>query len=806
MTPPIAEERAIEKFRTVFPPLLIALEQHLALIRELVKSVATGEAADELDSSYWDWYRHGATGLAAEMRDVELERAWAELERIHGELLVVANTCLAAVRRRDMPQAQRCLDQVFGHSGSLVQLIVGGSLRELTEAFAARERMLSERYEREFLEAAQIGRFTVRLADHTIVSADDSFAQLFGLKPEQLAGLDARHVIDGVTYDELVAATTEGRTARVLARGNDTSSPSLELVAYQEGGQRGLLHGFAVNSTTADRDAQQRRLLSTAIDCSDQVVVITNSRYEIVYVNPAFTRLTGYAREEAVGRNPRFLQGPETSQATRVALREAIAIGRQAHAEILNYSKTGKSYWVELSIVPVLDDHGGISNWISIERDISERKEQEREITRLAMEDHLTGLLNRRAAEARLAVEWSRARRDANPFAVALIDIDRFKLVNDQYGHQIGDKVLCHVASTLAGNLRGGDWIARWGGEEFLLILHGLDATGAVKAGERTRNLLKAKPVKIDVGELPVTVSIGVALYSADAGSVDNLLAQADALLYEAKQAGRDKVLVAGTSSGARGGLIWEGSQVQSALHENRVLPVFQPIVDLKTGAVVGEEALARIRTREQALVQARRFIQAAEALHLVSAIDRAITGRALERTAEALEATTALDAYFINLSAQSLADKDLVTTLREQALAFRMIRGGVNPMVIEITERQTAGIDTLREHLAPLVDAGFRIALDDFGSGYSSFMYLAELPVHFLKIEGWMVQGLVHSRRTRQLVETIVATARTFSIMTVAECVEDEAAAQLLCDVGVDWGQGYYFSRPALASGEIVE
>jgi diguanylate cyclase (GGDEF)-like protein/PAS domain S-box-containing protein len=769
--------------------------------------VASGKAEEPIDSSYWAWYRAGAAGLAAELRDAELERAWAELERVHGELLIVAETCLAAVRRGDQVLARRCLDQVFSFSGTLVELIVGGTLRELTEAFGARELLLSERYEREFLEAAQIGRFGVRLDDHTIVSADDHFAQLFGLRPEQLAGLDVRHVLDRGAYDELLAATTDGRSARVLARGTGAVSPSLELVAYRDSsGPQDLLQGFALNATDADRDAQQRRLLSAAIDCSDQVVVITNARHEVVYVNRAFTRLTGYSRDEAVGRNPRFLQGAETSQATRIALREAVAVGRQVNVEILNYSKGGKTYWVELSIVPVQDDDGAVTHWISIERDISERKVKEREITRLAMEDHLTGLLNRRAAESRLEVEWGRARRDANPFAVALIDVDRFKLVNDQYGHQIGDRVLCHIASTLASNLRGGDWIARWGGEEFLLVLHGLDATGAMKAGERTRKLVKTKTVKVDVGELPVTVSIGMALYSPDAGSIDNLLAQADALLYEAKQTGRDKVLVAGASAGNRGGMIWEGSQVQSALHENRVLPVFQPIVDLKSGAIVGEEALARIRTREHAMIEAKRFIQAAEALHLVCAIDRTVTRGALERTATAVEKTAALEAYFINLSAQSLADRDLVATLREQALAFRMIRGGVNPMVIEITERQTASIGRLLEHLEPLVDAGFRVALDDFGSGYSSFRYLAELPVHFLKIEGWMVQGLVRSRRTRQLVETIVATAQTLGIRTVAECVEDEQSAQVLCDVGVDWGQGYYFSRPMLASGDAAD
>ncbi len=797
----------IDQFRTVFPPLLIALQRHLSLIHDLVSSVASGEAVDTIDSEYWDWHRRSAGGLSHELRDPELRRSWDELERVHGELLVVAESCLAAVRAADGALARRCLDQVFEYSNRLIELIVGGSLLELTLAFTAREKVLSERYEREFLEAAEIGRFALDLPTRTIVSADANFARFFSIELGSVIGSDIRRLLDERAFQELVVGTESGTTTRVLTGAGDITGPALEIVGYREpDGDRNILHGFAVNATAAVHDAQQRRLLSAAIDCSDQVVVITNARQEIVYVNPAFSRLTGYSREEAAGRNPRFLQGPETGSDERDRLREAISQGRQGQEELVNYRKNGTTYWVELSVVPVRDDRNVLTHWIAIERDISDRKAQEREIERLAMEDHLTGLLNRRAAEARLAVEWSRARRDRNPFAVALVDADRFKLVNDQYGHHVGDQVLMHLSRTLERNLRGGDWIARWGGEEFLMCLHGLDAHGAVNAGERARNFVKSNPVRVAMGTLPVTVSIGIALYTNEAESIDQLVAEADSLLYEAKHSGRDKVLVAGSGGGVRTGLIWEGSQLQSALHDSRVVPAFQSIVNLQTGDLVAEEALARIRTREDAIIQAQRFINAAEALHLVNAIDRTITRSALERTAQAVEGDAPLEAYFINLSAQSLSDHELVTALCDQATAFRMIGRGANPMVIEITERQTADMATLRAHLAPLMEAGFRLALDDFGSGYSSFRYLAELPVHFLKLEGWMVRGLVSDPKTRQLVETIVATARTFGLKTIAECVEDGATAQVLCDVGVDWAQGHYFGRPRLASGQEID
>jgi diguanylate cyclase (GGDEF)-like protein/PAS domain S-box-containing protein len=554
-----------------------------------------------------------------------------------------------------------------------------------------------------------------------------------------------------------------------------------------------------VTSAQGRQETEQRKLLSAAIEASDQIVMITGADHQIVYVNSAFARITGYQPAEAFGRNPRFLQGAGTSQATRISLREAISKGQPAQAEILNYRKSGEPYWVDVSIVPVSLVAGGITHWIAIERDITERKAQEQEITRLAMEDYLTGLPNRRSAETRLQVEWSRARRDRLSFAIALIDIDRFKLVNDQYGHQIGDQALTHVARLLSGNMRGGDWIARWGGEEFLVCFHDLDARGALSAGERVRKLVRSKPVKLTQGELPLTVSIGIALYGVESDSLDAMLASADALLYQAKQSGRDKVLCAGVSAGRRGSVIWEGAQVQTALHDDRVVAAYQTIVDLRTGDTVGDEALARIVGSGATPIPAQRFIVAAEQLHLVAAIDRAVSRRALQRMASA-KPGHARGARFINLSTQFLSDPEQVSSLLEYARTLGLVGNPrANPVVIEITERQSGDLATLNRHLQPLVDEGFRLALDDFGSGYSSFMYLSDLPMSFLKIEGWMVGRIAKDARIRQLVESIVSTAARFQLKTVAECVETAESAQVLCDIGVDWAQGYFFAKPQL-------
>ncbi|MDP1681844.1 MAG: EAL domain-containing protein [Burkholderiales bacterium] len=781
-----------------------------------VKSVVDRVFADDATAAagfpepeYWHWYDNVDNRLVKQLANDDLRAAWVHTGRVHKQFLKAAQAAVNLAAKGESARARIQLNEVFSLSNELTGLLVGGSIAELVSAIQAHEQLLATRYERDFLEATHMGRFTLRLSDNVVMEADDSFLDFCGYTREDLIGSPVNVLLGKPALSRMTtAARNMEKTERVAIKAKHGAGHpiTLDVIAYIDHDNHAeLLHAFAVNVTQTETEAQQRRLLSTAVEASGQSVMITNGKQEIVYVNPAFTLITGYESEEVLGKTPRFLQGAETSQATRVAIREALAANKPVRVEILNYHKTGRPYWQDLSIVPVLDDEGEVTHFVAIEVDITERKKAEQEIARIAMEDHLTGLANRRAAEDRLELEWGRARRDHGEFAIAIADIDRFKLVNDQYGHHIGDQVLKHVSGVMATNLRGGDWIARWGGEEFIVCFHDLDRRGALTAAERLRKQVKAKSISLPQGELPVTVSMGVTLYGTEHKSIEEMLAQADALLYEAKHAGRDKVMCAGKDASRKGGVIWEGSQVQSALHEGRVLPAYQPIVDLRTGRVVAEEALARIRAKDDSLIPAINFIQAAEALHLIGAIDETISSSALARCAVSIagQEEEAFISHFINLSPQFLANPESVDNLLERARTYcarcGMDNAATKPMVIEITERQSADILLLKKHLKPLMDFGFQLALDDFGSGYSSFLYLAELPVNFIKIEGWMVNRINKDKRTRQLVETLVNTAQKFKILTVAECVEDPETAQVLCDIGVDWAQGYYFARPAV-------
>ncbi len=432
-----------------------------------------------------------------------------------------------------------------------------------------------------------------------------------------------------------------------------------------------------------------------------------------------------------------------------------------------------------------------------------QQRQQQELLERLALTDPLTGLLNRRAAERRLAEEFARAKRHDEGFALALIDVDRFKSINDRYGHAVGDQVLKGLARLLDEESRSEDWVARWGGEEFLLMLRKADLKEAIYIVERILQKVRSSPIKTKVGAIGVTASAGIGYLGREDADIQVALAEADACLYQAKQHGRDRV----EGRSRPGGILWMTQAVKSAVREGRIRLATQPIVDLATGAVVADESLARLVTPDGSVLAAGQFIDTAEGLGLMVEIDRQITQQALARCSTLLTAGRLQPdyAHFVNLSPQFLARKDLVTEVLTNAQRFcetcGINMGPVKPVVFEITERQfLSNLDSLEADLQPLLDFGFRLALDDFGSGYSSFLYLARLPISFLKIEGWMVANMQRERKIAAIIESLARFCRDQGIITVAEWVEDAQTARLLREMGVDWAQGWYFGRPELA------
>ncbi len=422
-------------------------------------------------------------------------------------------------------------------------------------------------------------------------------------------------------------------------------------------------------------------------------------------------------------------------------------------------------------------------------------------LQRIALTDPLTGLPNRRAAEERLQKEKARTPRDGQGFALVLADLDHFKSINDRYGHAVGDEVLKAMARRFEAGLREGDWVARWGGEEFLFVLHGstgVEATGII---ERLASQIRATPVQTCVGAISLSFSAGVAAFGTRDTEIEPMLEKIDHALYRAKADGRDRVRMAAQSQ-----LPWNSSQLRQALTKHRVKPAVQAIVDLQSGQVIADEALARIETPTGDIVEAKDFVDMAEGLGLMAEIDRQMIGEVMQRCVARLSAGGSPDfAHFVNVSPQFLARRDLVEEMLGNAMSLCQscgtTFGPVKPIVLELTERQhIVSLEKLRTDLQPFIDFGFRLALDDFGSGYSSYLYLAHLPVSFLKIEGWLVAHLRQDRKVAGIVESLANFARKEGVLTVAEHVEDAETARILADMGVDYGQGWYFGRPLLA------
>ncbi len=429
-------------------------------------------------------------------------------------------------------------------------------------------------------------------------------------------------------------------------------------------------------------------------------------------------------------------------------------------------------------------------------------------LQRMATVDRLSGLLTRQAMQEVLQRTVGQAQRQNTGFCLLLCDIDRFKIINDNYGHQAGDRVIAATAAALRGALRAEDWASRWGGEEFLCLLPASACEGGHGIAERVRGAVAARPVVLDDGRMvQVTVSIGVACMPTAGTTLQELLARVDCALYDAKAGGRNRVVRASSQVQNR---YFMANEIDQAIGDDRLRPAYQPIVRLQDGAVVAEEALARLVQADGQMLEAGRFIMQASQLHLAHRVDHAIMRQALDQCAARVFSGAAFLPSLVNISAHLLRHPDLVEDLLERARAIRLAcderNGAPMPLVIEITEREL--LDDLKEarrHLTPFLDCGVRLALDDFGSGYSSFHYLAELPFSFLKISGDLVSQVNSNPRAWRILHGIQELARDMEVLTIAEGVEDRATADTLRTIGIDWVQGYLYGHPRLPEPAII-
>lgn len=416
-----------------------------------------------------------------------------------------------------------------------------------------------------------------------------------------------------------------------------------------------------------------------------------------------------------------------------------------------------------------------------------------RDMEYYATRDPLTDLYNRRVFWELFEYEVARAQRHGYQFALLVIDLDNFKLVNDNYGHATGDRYLQGVAHVIRGILRPGDIFARHGGDEFVLLLPDSNQQTAGVVAQRLLETVSAMEIPSDGGK-PITgsVSIGMAIYPLHAGDAKDLFLFADNMMYKAKGAGKHQVGIPSDEEVAEvfRDMTQTTVQVVNAVNEGRIEPFFQPIMDLASNRVVAFEVLSRLSLDGQH-IEAGRFIEYAEKAGVIHRLDLMVMEKALR-----IAAARKFDGYiFLNLSPRALALSDFLVTLKK-TVAECGVRA--EQIVFEITERDTVkNIVVLERLVGELKLEGFKLAIDDFGSGFSSFQYLRRFPIDFLKIEGDFVANILVSQKDRAFVETIWKLAADLGIKVIAEHVEDEYVLGELRAIGVDLAQGYYIGRP---------
>ena len=435
-------------------------------------------------------------------------------------------------------------------------------------------------------------------------------------------------------------------------------------------------------------------------------------------------------------------------------------------------------------------------------RDISERKELEDRLAHQAFHDPLTGLANRALFVDRLGHALERAKRQDELLAVMFVDLDGFKVVNDSLGHEVGDRLLVTVGERLRAYSRATDTVARLGGDEFTLLLEDvIDVDGAARVAERIQNQLRV-PVELDGHEVVVSASVGIALTAPGQHAADDLLRNADIALYRAKNRGKDRYEVFDTSmhEGALERLKLE-SDLRHAVERDEFRVYYQPKVLLKSGGIIGFEALVRWEHPERGLVSPAEFIPVAGETGLIVPIGRWVLERACRQVAGWAAESPGRSprgtnlAVSVNLSARQFQQKNLAHDVRRI-----LEETGLSPgsLILEITEGVVMDDAPLTSKvMSELKDLGVRLSIDDFGTGYSSLSYLKRFPADFLKIDRSFVDGLGRDPESEAIVSAMIGLSRDLGLEVVAEGIEDAHQLELLNRMGCELGQGYYFAKP---------
>ena len=547
--------------------------------------------------------------------------------------------------------------------------------------------------------------------------------------------------------------------------------------------------------------AEQLGLLGSAVRVSGEGIAILTPAVEatgprVAYVNDGFCQMYGVMRQEVLGQTPIVFRFIEEQQSMYDALLDHVFDGQLFEAEATARRKDGTQFEVDLQLVPVRENDQ-ITHWIAFLRDVTEAKKQVMMLRHQAMHDGLTGLPNRVFLYDRLDKAINQARLSGSPVALLLMDLDRFKEVNDTFGHHFGDALLKEVAMRVKAVVESADTVARLGGDEFALLLAGpRDAQHVATVARRLLDNLQ-KPFVVEGRVLEVGASIGIAMYPTHGTDARTLLRLADVAMYAAKQAQAGYRFHSEEYESRNPDDLALVVELRDAIERDELELYYQPKLHLKSGLMTRAEVLIRWNHPKRGLLSPAAFIPIAERTGVIRSLTDWIFNNALKQVRTWHDEGAPVHVA-VNISAKSLQEQSLPTKVHDLLQKWRV---DARFLKIEITESSIMADPAHALAILSLVQSlGVRLSVDDFGTGYSSLSHLRQLPIDEIKIDKSFVTGMINSDADATIVRTVIDLAHNLGKQVCAEGVEDEATWRLLGDLGCDLAQGYWISRPLRA------
>ena len=564
--------------------------------------------------------------------------------------------------------------------------------------------------------------------------------------------------------------------------------------------------------TMLDRHVAAAMLLrneaaNVTLDSMGEAVLRTDTRTNITYLNRIAEKMTGWTREEALGRPiADVLRIIDAVSGAVVGNQVETILQEDKNTRLADYSNSvlvrrdGIERGIENTVALTHDQDGDVTGAVVAFHDVSVARTKSLEMTRLAQHDVLTNLPNRMLFNDRLTQAISLAERQGKQLALMFVDLDHFKKVNDSLGHEVGDKLLQSVAGRLMACVRRTDTVSRLGGDEFVILLFQVER--AEDAALSARNILRAlsKPHSINNKSLDINVSVGVSTYPDDGGTAETLISKADTAMYEAKRRGRNNYQFFRPDMQAR--LVERQSlelSLRYALGRGEFLLHYQPKLNLQTGRITGVEALIRWAHPQRGIVYPPQFVPIAEECGLILSIGRWVLLEACKQAREWSDLGLGLVPMAVNVSSAEFEDEDFLSGVRAVLIAT-----AVDPanLELELTESVLMhDAESTVDTLIALKAMGVQLGIDDFGTGYSSFSYLRRFPLDALKLHQSFVHGIREDQEEAPLLSAMINIGKSLKQKVIAEGVETRAQLEFLKCHGCDEGQGYYFSRPV--SGE---